>query len=77
MNNNRLNFFSIVKQKLLFDKSFTIVPNPILYSFDKFHHYQSFLSGGHQLIIHGENLHTIQNIRFRIQTFNIRLTFSS
>ncbi|CAF4964910.1 unnamed protein product, partial [Rotaria magnacalcarata] len=29
------------------EKFFTIVPNPILYTFDKYHHFQSFMSGGH------------------------------
>ncbi len=59
--------------KIVSEKFFTIVSNPILYSFDKFHHYQSFMSGGHQLIIHGENFHTIQNIRLEFK----RLIFVS
>ncbi|CAF2092165.1 unnamed protein product [Rotaria magnacalcarata] len=49
------------------EKFFTIVPNPILYTFDKYHHFQSFMSGGHQLVIHGENFHTIQNIRLEFK----------
>ncbi|UJR25406.1 hypothetical protein I4U23_006753 [Adineta vaga] len=49
------------------EKFFTIVPNPVLHSFDNYHQYQSFLSGGHQLIIHGENFHSVQNIRLEFK----------
>jgi hypothetical protein len=59
--------------KILSEKFFTIVSNPILYSFDQSHQYKSFMSGGHQLIIYGENFHTIQNIRLEFK----RLIFVS
>jgi len=59
--------------KIISEKFFTIVSNPILYSFDKSKQYESFMSGGHQLIIHGENFHTIQNIRLEFK----RLIFVS
>ena len=57
--------------KLIYDQFFTIVPNPILYSFDKYHQYKSFKSGGHRITILGENLNTIQNIQleFKRQIF--------
>ncbi|CAF2747636.1 unnamed protein product [Rotaria sp. Silwood2] len=53
--------------KISAEKFFTIVPNPILYSFDKYHQFQSFMSGGHQLIIDGDNFDTIQNIRLEFK----------
>jgi hypothetical protein len=61
--------------KLLFDrqtkinseKFFQISSNPILYAFDKYNPFESFMSGGHQLRIHGENFHIIQNIRLEFQ----------
>ncbi|CAF0972350.1 unnamed protein product, partial [Adineta ricciae] len=61
--------------RLIFDRQtklnskrfFTIVPNPILRSFDSYHQYQSFISGGHQLVIEGENFHTAQNIRLEFK----------
>ncbi|CAF3358682.1 unnamed protein product [Rotaria sp. Silwood1] len=55
------------KTKINTEKFFTIISNPILYSFDKYHQFQSFMSGGHQLIIHGDNFHTIQNIRLEFK----------
>lgn len=48
-------------------KIFKIVPNPILYRFDRYHQYQSFMSGGHQLIVHGDNFHTVQNVRLEFK----------
>jgi len=51
--------------ELIYEKFFTILPNPILYSFNK---YKSFTSGGHQLIIHGENFHRIQNIQLEFRS---------
>ncbi len=59
--------------KLIYEEFFTIIPNPILYSFTKYHRYQSFTSGGHQLIILGENLDKIQNIQLEFH----RLIFVS
>jgi hypothetical protein len=51
--------------KLIYENFFKIIPNPILYSFTK---YKSFISGGHQLIIVGENFHRIQNIQLEFQS---------
>ena len=59
--------------KIVSEQYFTIVPNPILYSFNQLNSYQSFMSGGHQLIISGENFHSIQNIRLEFK----RLIFVS
>lgn len=50
--------------KLIYHESFTILPNPIVYLHKK---YKSFRSGGHQLIIEGENFNKIQNIRLEFQ----------
>jgi hypothetical protein len=55
--------------KLTFEQFFTVGSNPILYSFDKYHLFQSFTSGGHQLIILGENLNIIQNIQLEFHHF--------
>jgi len=53
--------------KLIYEQFFTIVSNPILYSFNKYHQYKSFTSGGHQLIIIGENFDAIQNIQLEFK----------
>ncbi len=53
--------------KINSEKLFTIVSNPLLHAFDIYHQFQSFISGGHQLIVHGENFHTIQNIRLEFK----------
>lgn len=52
--------------KLIYKEGFTIIPNPILYLSNK---YRSFISGGHQLIVPGENFDKIQNIRLELQDF--------
>ena len=69
--------------KVLYPEQFTIIPNPVLLTF---HRYESFLSGGHPLIVRGDNFNPIQNIqlefhqliyvspRFRNQTHLIFLT---
>ena len=53
--------------KLIADKAFRVVPNPTLHSFDSKHPFQSFMSGGHQLVVRGENFHTVQNIRLEFK----------
>jgi hypothetical protein len=65
--NQPINFLFDQQTKFISEKYFRIVSNPILYSFDKYHQYQSFMSGGHQLIILGENFNTIQNIRLEFK----------
>ncbi|CAF3426598.1 unnamed protein product [Rotaria sp. Silwood1] len=55
--------------KLMYKYFFTIVPNPILYSFDKNDQYKSFRSGGHEIIICGENFNIIQNIQLEYKHF--------
>ncbi|CAF0806289.1 unnamed protein product [Adineta steineri] len=62
-----INFLFDRQTKIKFEKPFTIVSNPILYSFDEYNQYQSFISGGHHIVIHGENFHTIQNIRLEFK----------
>ena len=66
-------FFFDHHTKLTAEKSFRIVPKPILHSFDAYHRFQSFMSGGHQLVVLGENFHIIQNIRLEFK----RLVFVS
>ncbi|CAF2855683.1 unnamed protein product [Rotaria sp. Silwood2] len=53
--------------KLAYKNLFTIVPNPILYSFNKNDQYKSFTSGGHKIIIFGENFNTIQDIQLEFK----------
>ncbi|CAF0888901.1 unnamed protein product [Rotaria sordida] len=55
--------------KLIYEHFFTIIPNPILYSFDKNYPYKSFISGGHEIIILGENFNIIQNIQLEFKYF--------
>ena len=55
--------------QLTSDHSFTVVANPILYSFDRYHQYQTFRSGGHRIVILGENLHFAQQIQLEFQHF--------
>ena len=63
--------------KLFFDRqtqltsaqAFTVVSNPILYSFDRYHQHQTFRSGGHRIVILGENLHLAQQIQLEFQHF--------
>jgi hypothetical protein len=52
--------------EIIYEQSFHIVPNPILYSFDK---YQSFMSGGHQIKILGDNFNTVQTIQLEFKRF--------
>ena len=52
---------------LIADKGFRVVPNPVLHSFDGKNPFQSFLSGGHQLLVRGENFHPVQNIRLEFK----------
>ncbi|UJR23498.1 hypothetical protein I4U23_026496 [Adineta vaga] len=53
--------------ELIYEQMFTILSNPIVYSFDKHYQYKSFKSGGHRIIIHGENFQAIQNIQLEFQ----------
>jgi len=52
--------------KIIYEQFFTIIPNPILYSFNR---YQSFISGGHRLIILGENFDQIQTIQLEFHHY--------
>ena len=54
---------------LIYKHSFTIVSNPVLYVFDKNDQYKSFMSGGHEIIILGENFHIVQNIQLEFKNF--------
>lgn len=72
--------------QLIHSQLFTITPNPVLYAFDR---YESFLSGGHLVIIRGDHFDPVQNIqlefhylifvspRFRNNTHLIFLTPAS
>lgn len=53
--------------KVTYDQFFTVVPNPTLYSFDKITQYKSFTSGGHEIIIVGENFNVVQNIQLEFK----------
>jgi hypothetical protein len=55
--------------KIISEQFFTIISNPILYSFNRFYRYQSFISGGHRLIILGENFDQIQTIQLEFHHF--------
>ena len=46
--------------QLLHSQLFIITPNPFLYAFDR---YESFRSGGHLIIIRGNNFDPVQNIQ--------------
>lgn len=59
--------------KLISSQTFTVVPNPIVHSFNSGSSYKSFMTGGHQLQIIGENFHSIQNLRLEFK----RLIFIS
>jgi hypothetical protein len=65
--NQPIKIFFDRQTKLIYGQFFTIVPNPILYSFDKYHQYKSFKSGGHPIKILGENLNPIQNIQLELK----------
>lgn len=55
--------------QLTADHSFSVVADPILYSFDRYHQHQTFRSGGHRIVILGENLHFAQQIQLEFQHF--------
>jgi hypothetical protein len=57
--------------ELVYEHMFTVVPNPILYSFDHHQQYRSFKRGGHQIVIIGDNFNPTQNIQleFKHQLF--------
>ena len=63
--------------KLSFDRQTKLISKNFLLLFQiqsyihliNIHPFQSFISGGHQLIILGENFHTIQNIQLEFQRF--------
>ncbi|CAF1004854.1 unnamed protein product [Adineta steineri] len=65
--NERIKIAFDRQTKLVYEEFFTIVSNPILYSFDQFFQYKSFKSGGHRIIIHGENFNRVQNIQMEFQ----------
>ena len=51
--------------ELIYQELFTIIPNPVLHSFNQ---YQSFASGGHQLVIIGDNFEEIENIQLEFHS---------
>lgn len=53
--------------KLTSEQLFNIAPNPILYEFDENGLYRSFVSGGHETIIYGENFDVVQNVQLEFQ----------
>lgn len=53
--------------KLVAEKSFQIVSNPIVYSFDRHSQFRSFISGGRQLVVRGENFKSVQNVRLEFK----------
>ena len=63
--------------KIIFDRRtqisyrdlFMVAENPLVYSFDRYHHYRSFRTGGHRLTVFGENFHLIQNVQLEFQQF--------
>ncbi|CAF4415679.1 unnamed protein product, partial [Adineta steineri] len=65
--NERIKIIFDRQTKLIYEEFFTIVSNPILYSFDQFFQYKSFKSGGHRIVIHGENFNRVQNIQMEFQ----------
>ena len=67
--NHPIKIFFDQQTKLIYEQFFSIVPNPILHSFDRDHRYESFRSGGHRLVIVGKHLHAIQNVQLEFQRF--------
>ncbi|CAF3432092.1 unnamed protein product [Rotaria socialis] len=67
--NQTINILFDRQTKLIYKYMFTIVPNPILYGFDKNSQYRSFVSGGHEVIVLGENFHIVQNIQLEFRQF--------
>ncbi|CAF1468637.1 unnamed protein product, partial [Adineta ricciae] len=65
--NHPIKFIFDHQTELFYEPMFRIVPNPIVYSFDKHFRYESFQSGGHRIIIQGENFHSVQNVQLEFQ----------
>ena len=53
--------------KIISEQMFRVVSNPILHSFDRHHQFRSFISGGRQLIIRGEDFRSVQNARIEFK----------